>query len=121
MNLKFLSSINIKSVYATLLSGTTICGVKVIENGTCLASTYLGISATATCASTAGNALALCSCTPACFLGASATAVCASTAGNALALCGCIPACFLGATATAVCASTAGNALAFVVVHHIVL
>ena len=64
MNLDFLSSIKIKNVCATLLSGTTVCGLtavygtKIYENGTCLASTYLGIGATATCATTAGIALA---------------------------------------------------------------
>jgi hypothetical protein len=44
-------------------------------------------------------------------LASGGTAVCATTAGNALALCGCIPSCFLGAGATALCATTAGNAL----------
>jgi hypothetical protein len=116
MNLDFLSSISVKNVCATLLSGTTICGIscvsgtKIIENGTCLASTYLGISATATCASTAGNALALCGCTPACFLGVNATAVCATCAIGAKNLCGCVPASFLLSGGTAVCATCAGNA-----------
>lgn len=103
--LDFLSSISVKGVYAILLSGTTVCSPKIIENGTCLASTYLGITATAC------NSLGLCGCTPACFLAVGGTATCATTAGNALALCGCTPACFLGATATACCAVTAGNAL----------
>ena len=137
MNLDFLSSIKVKNVCATLLSGTTVCGLtavygtKIYENGTCLGLTYLGISAcavdsvklnnklpsyylntgsTALCATTAGNALAFCGCIPSCFLGATATAVCATCAIGAKNLCGCVPASFLLSGGTAVCATCAGNA-----------
>ena len=121
--------------------GLTFCGSGLAVNpniaGACLTYTngvlavcsgcFLAVGGTAVSATTAGNALALCGCTPACFLGATATAnnslaLCGctpacflgatATANNSLALCGCTPACFLGATATATCASTAGNALA---------
>lgn len=86
---------------------TSVNAVKFIENGTCLASTYLGINATA------ANSSGLCGCVPACFLAVGGTAVCATCAGtaaNSLALCGCTPACFLAVGATAVCATTAGIA-----------
>jgi hypothetical protein len=53
MNLEFDSSIKIKAVCATLLSGTTICGVKLVENGTCLANKYLTTGGTATIATNA--------------------------------------------------------------------
>jgi hypothetical protein len=62
-----------------VISGCTT-SLKFIEGSTCLALTYLGINATA------ANSLGLCGCVPSCFLGASATATCATTAGNALCL-----------------------------------
>lgn len=133
--LDFLSSINIKNVYAsTTITGATICGTnlcgtsKVIEAGVCLANKYLGTGATAVCSTTAGNALTLCGCIPTCFLGATATAsdtsklggqlpayylnsgstaICATCAGNASTLAGCTPSCFLGVNATAICATCA--------------
>jgi hypothetical protein len=61
-------------------ASTSANAVKFIENGTCLALTYLGINATAT------NSSALCGCVPACFLAVGGTALCATTAGNALCL-----------------------------------
>jgi hypothetical protein len=59
-------------VRSPLISGGTVCGntcvcspavygTKIYENGTCLASTYLG------CCATAANSLGLCGCTPNCF------------------------------------------------------
>ena len=106
MNLKFLSSISVKGVYATLLSGTTICGVKLIENGTCLANTYLATGGTATCATSAIDSKALCGCVPAFyFLLSGGTAVNSSKLGGQL------PAYYLNTGSTAVCATTAGNAL----------
>jgi hypothetical protein len=85
----------------------------------------LASGGTAICATTAGNALALCGCVPTCFLGATACAADSaklnnksasfylntgstiSCATNASTVGGCTPSCFLGVNATAVCATCA--------------
>ena len=109
-------------------SGSTItCAADSAKLNNKLPAYYLNTGSTALCATTAGNALALCGCTPACFLGVNACAVdsaklnnksasfylnTGSTSINSLALCGCVPSCFLGVNGTAVCATCAISAKA---------
>jgi hypothetical protein len=93
-------------IISPVISGKTcVASPKFIENGTCLASTYLGIAACACDSKCLGSK------SPAYYLNTGSTALCSTTAGNALALCGCSPSCFLGVNACACDSAKLNNQL----------
>ena len=81
------AKLNNKSASFYLNTGSTItCAADSAKLNNKLSAYYLNTGSTAICATCAGNATTVGSCTPSCFLGATATALCATTAGNALSL-----------------------------------
>ena len=87
---------------ATLIAGklgATSCAVDSAKLNNHSVSYFLSTGSTALCASTAGNALALCGCTPASFLGAASCACDSAKLGTKL------PAYYLNTGSTALCAT----------------